>query len=124
MATKTLDLVGKRRIEQGTSFAITIRPSSNTLDFAGSTWAGQIKAKYSDVDPVATFNCVTADDSAGLYVSVTLTPAQTSAIVCGTADTYKKKSTFFCYDIECTLSDLTVIRCLEGAVEVSPEVTT
>ena len=56
-------------------------------------------------------------------VLITLTPAQTTAIPVAATATPDRKLTQYIYDIQVTKPDGSVDRILEGAVEVSPEVT-
>ena len=128
MAAATLDLVGEDRVEQGASYTLRVYMTSSTTDFTGSTAAAMIRKKYSDALPQATFTCTPGNDvgypATGRYwFDLTLTPVETAAITVDAAQSYRKKTFKYCYDLEVTLADTSVLRMLEGAIEISPEVT-
>jgi hypothetical protein len=125
MAATKFDLTGTAKIEQGSSYKTRLYLSSATLDFTGSTSRGQIKKKYSDTAILAAFtatngaNPIDPDPAKRFWVDLTLTPTQTSAIPVDAASNYKKKSVLYCYDVEIELVGGTVIRLIEGTVEVT-----
>lgn len=126
------NLTGSRRIEQGATYTFRLYLASSGYDFTGSTVESKIREKTSDAASVATFTCVTDMDpgypgTGQFWVDLTLTNVQTAAIPIPTAQSYKKISKTFCYDVEVTLDAAPhtgeVLRLIEGDVEVSPEVT-
>lgn len=120
----TLDLVGDEyKIQQGANYKMSMRLKSAALDFTGVTARSQIRAKYSDANPIVSFTATPGSDSDGVYVDLTLMPEQTAAIPVKPAVNETKRSTYYCYDVEAVLADSTVIRLVEGIVEVSPRAT-
>jgi len=103
-------------IEQGASFSrlITITDADNNpVDISGDTFAGQVRKhpKQDIIEGAFTFQFHT-DGTDGKIVI--LMDNETTASM-----TYGK----CVYDIEWTKSSGTVVRLLEGAINVTPEVT-
>lgn len=123
MPATTLNLTGSNRVEQGSSFSLRLRLSSDTLDFTGASCRGQIRPRACASNTVASFVCVYGSDVDGVYFDCSLSPAVTASIPCAITSGPTKSVTTFAYDIELVMAGGSVIRLLEGTVDVSPEVT-
>ncbi|SNS83568.1 MULTISPECIES: hypothetical protein [unclassified Azospirillum] len=106
-------------VEQGTTFALQIAVKSRNLSGAttarnlvGMTGRGQMRRKYSDPEIAAAFS-VTIPDPAGGIVAVGLTAEQTAGLLAKP----------HVYDIELVSPDGAVMRLVQGAATVTPEVT-
>jgi hypothetical protein len=123
MQVKRFDLSGDNCIIQGSNFQMRIRFSSAGLNLTGATLRSQIRKRYSDPDPLASFAIEMGSDVIGSYGYLRLSPATSSAIPMEPASDFKKKSTWGTYDVELVLSSGEVYRIQEGLVEISPEAT-
>ena len=113
--------------EQGATFSLllTIKDSSNVaVDLTGNTYAGQVRKKISDEDPVATFTCTVQNQITNTgELLISLTPAETSAIPMKSQNKQERTLEEYAYDIEATYPDGSKERILEGIFSLSPEVT-
>lgn len=125
MAAGSYDIL----IEQGTTFSLvmTIKDSTGSVvDLTGYTFRGKVKKSLSDVAAVATFTCTKgsqSDPATKGKVTITLTPAQTSAIPLTVSGVYHTLTPMV-YDIESETTGGEVTRWLQGVANISPEVTT
>ena len=102
-------------IEQGTTWSKGLelnRPDGSALDLTGHSFRGQMRATFGSADPAATFTCGIVEAAAGT-VSIALDENTTTGIPAGS----------YVYDIEMVKPDGTVIRLMEGKIQVTPEVT-
>ena len=102
-------------IEQGTTWSKGLelnRPDGSALDLTDHSFRGQMRATFGSADPAATFTCGIVEAAAGT-VSIALDENTTTGITAGT----------YVYDIEMVNPDGTVIRLMEGKIQVTPEVT-
>ena len=112
MPAQKLNLTGNNRVEQGSTYElkITCKTTAGAVyDLSGSTCAAKIretKAAATSVDFASAINTTTG------VITLTLSATVTAAITFTTGF----------WDCELT-TGTTVIRLLEGAVEVSQEVT-
>ncbi len=111
-------------VEQGATFTKTMYLKDSTgavINLSAYSGRGQIR-KYHRSDDIQVSFVVTITGATGKVV-ISLTAAQTAALVAGedTADVRSK----YVYDIELydTVTQIIVRRILEGDVYVSPEVT-
>lgn len=123
MSAGKLDLY----VEQGTTFKreIVLSVGSVTplpIDITDWIFSGQIRKNYSDATILATFAFTITDAIEGQFL-MELTNVETSAIPVTKAASAARKNTQYIYDVEATKPDGSVIRVLEGAANVSPEVT-
>lgn len=112
-------------VEQGASWerVVTLADSAGTaIDLTGATVTGQIRETYSSETVIQTITGAVTDATAG-QITLSMTPAETSAIPVNDATTYTRPTTKYVYDVEVLKADSTVIRLLEGVAEISPEVT-
>lgn len=111
------------KINQGETYSLRLRLSSPNVSLVGATGRGQIRSKFTDAAPVATFTVSVGTDSDGDYILATMAATVTAAIPL-TVTGPDRRTERFAYDIEVVLSDTTtVIRVVEGIAEVSPEAT-
>lgn len=115
-------------IEQGATFKTEMvfkDESGNLTDLTGFTYAGQIRSKYDSSSPVATFDITVANQTSDRgKIIIMLSSAATAAIPCSpSTNTDPRPITRYVYDIECTKTDGTVDRILQGVISVSPNVT-
>jgi hypothetical protein len=115
-------------IEQGATFKmvfIITDETSSRVDLTGLTFRGMVKKAFSDSNAQAsfTFNVLdqTVSDTKG-KVEVYLTAAETSAINVYSKGPVRSINNMV-YDIESEDLEGVVIRWLQGAASVSPEVT-
>jgi len=111
-------------IEQGATFSETLtwRDSTGTaINLTGYTITSELKRKFSDANPVATFTCTITNAAGGVFtrtlsatLSAALPIAQNSN---GTTDMLP-----LYHDIK-AVSGSTVYRIIEGICYVSPRVT-
>ncbi len=102
-------------IEQGTTWSKGLEltsPDGSALDITGHSFRGQMRAAFASADPAATFACGIVEAAAGT-VSIALDENTTTGIQAGT----------YVYDIEMVSPDGSVIRLMEGKIQVTPEVT-
>jgi hypothetical protein len=122
MAAGALDLT----CEQGTTFKRTITLYQDTakavpVDLTGFTFRGQIRSSAKATGaPTAAFLCAITNATGGAF-SISLTAEQTSAIPT-IGESYSVMKAYV-YDLEMVAGDGTVSRLLNGAFNVSPEVT-
>ena len=113
-------------IEQGATFKMLLSitdETSNPVDLTGLAFRGMVKKAFTDTSPQASFSFTVLDQMSDKgKVEVYLTAAQTTAI-----DVYSKgpvrSINNMVYDIESQSQNGEVIRWLQGAASVSPEVT-
>lgn len=113
-------------IEQGSSFnmQLTINDSLGApIDLTGHVFRGQIRKTISDtvIQASFTFTLLNQITDTG-KVSVTLTDAETAAIVVPAQRTVLRTAVAMSYDIESEITGV-VYRWLEGTANISPEVT-
>lgn len=112
-------------VEQGASksFSVNLKDSLGVaIDLTGYSGRGQIKIKASDAVPLAEL-VVEVTDPANGGVTVSLPAAALSGHVSIKGASYSAKVPAV-YDVELyTDDDEDVIRLLNGAVQISPEVT-
>ena len=105
-------------IDQGTSFSsdVTVKDAnSNGWDLTGYTAAAKLAKGYQSTKTRQDITCTVANDPTTGVVTLSLTPAQTSAL---DAERYV-------YDLEITkTASGAVTRVIEGIITVSPQVTT
>jgi hypothetical protein len=98
-------------VDQGTDFSVgldLLDANQEPLDMTGVTARGQAR-KYYGSNTAISFNTSIADG----FLIIDLTAEQTANM---TAMRYV-------YDVELVLSDNTVVRIIEGNLDVAPEVT-
>ena len=114
-------------IDQGADFklTLTIKDSTDTeVDLTGHTFRGQIRKTISNATVVASFTFNILDQVANTgQVEVSLDAATSTAILIPKQDNTTRKAEKFAYDIESEDGAGTVVRWLEGVVNLSPEVT-
>jgi hypothetical protein len=101
-------------IDQGSTFTVTIDvtdASDNVLNLTGYSVAGQMRKTF-DSTAFTAFTA-TVQSAASGKVKITLTAAQTNALVSGR----------YVYDVEITSNEGIVTRVVEGQIEVTPGVT-
>ena len=100
-------------VDQGTHFSTTISIANmddEAIDLTGYSAAAQIRKHYSSSNSV---NFGVSIDAQQGDLTLTLTPAQTNAMVPGR----------YVYDVEVTNSSNVVSRVVEGIVTINPGVT-
>ena len=110
---------GDCSISQGAtySYGLTLADASNTaINLTGCTIASQIRDTPASSTILATFTVVITNATAGT-VSLTLSATQTAGLM-ATPDGY-----YYAHDVLLTRADGSIIRVLEGAVEVTAQVT-
>ena len=113
-------------MDQGATFDRTFElfeaDGITPMDLTGYLFAAQLRKKPQDTGaPVATFTC-----SLGLQtnqVNINLTDIQTGMIPLDASSTNPTATTRYYYDLELTAPDTTVLRLVQGYIDVSPEVT-
>jgi hypothetical protein len=101
-------------IDQGTDFEATIDVSDSAgfpYDLTGYTVASQMRKNYASASAAATFGC-THNEEAG-QITLSLDKVYTSDLEPGR----------YLYDVEITSSGGSVIRVVEGTVNVTPGIT-
>ena len=101
-------------IDQGSTFTGIIDvtdASDNVLNLTGYSVAGQMRKTY-DSSAKTDFTATVQSAGSG-KVKITLTAAQTNALVAGR----------YVYDVEITSGEGIVTRVVEGQIEVTPGVT-
>ena len=107
-------IVSNLTVDQGSTFSASIDitdTEDNILVLTGYTVAGQVRKTY-DSSTAVSFTASVSDAATG-EVTISLTPAQTNALVAGR----------YVYDVEITSAGGTVTRVIEGQLEVTPGVT-
>ena len=107
-------IVSNLTVDQGSTFSASIDitdTEDNILVLTGYTVAGQIRKTY-DSSTAVSF-AASVSNAANGEVTISLTPAQTNALVAGR----------YVYDVEITSAGGTVTRVIEGQLEVTPGVT-
>jgi hypothetical protein len=102
-------------IDQGSDFAnfFAVKENGAAKNLTGYNARAQMRAKYSDTTPAATFTCTMINASEGT-LKMELGPSVTKLLTPGT----------YYYDLEIyTSNDVSVIRLLQGKVTLTPEVT-
>jgi len=115
----TFDLTSDARIFQGASYSygLTLKNGSNTaINLTGCTLASQIRKTQASSEILATFSVSITSASAGT-ATLSLSPTQTAALPATPAESYWK------HDVLLTRADGSIIRILEGDVEVDASVT-
>jgi len=114
-------------IYQGASFSYPFRledDDGDPVSLAGATIRGKVKNDVDDLSAAAivtfTGTVTSAADGEG---ELTLTAAQTAAIVLPASAAKKRPLTTYLWDFEVLFSDGYVLRVAEGYCYVSPEVT-
>ena len=116
-------------IEQGATFKriLVFKDSDGVLiDLTGVVLRGQIRKTATDSTIISSFTCVVDPDQITNkgQATISLTATQTSAIAVDPQKFAERKPQKYAYDLEKVESDtVTVVRVLEGIVNVSPEVT-
>lgn len=115
-------------VKQGASYLLlmTIKdPALNPIDLTGLTFRGKIRATTSDpvVQANFTFNVLTQSGATLGQVQAILTPLATAGIIVPKATSAHRKITVMIYDIESDNGAGEVVRWLQGAANISPEVT-
>lgn len=111
MAAGVYDIV----IDQGADFALqmVVRENGSLRDLTGYSARAQLRERYGDAAPTASFVC-TVPNPAGGEVLMSMPNATTSGLTPGT----------YYYDLELyTSADAEVVRLLRGKARVTPEVT-
>lgn len=112
-------------IYQGATFELNLEIKDGTgaaMDLTGASLAGKMRKLASDAAATASFTCTITNAASGL-ATISLTAAQTAAIVANPSVKATREITNFCYDIELTDSLSKVTRILQGVVNFWPEVT-
>lgn len=105
-------------IEQGATFELNIT-IDGSIDLTQYTARGQIRKSATDTTVVYDFTCTVVSAT---QLKVSLTATQTTALVT-TGKNYSEVTLAY-YDVEIEkTSDHSVIRLLNGAVKISPEIT-
>jgi len=115
----TFDLTSDRRIfcAASYSYGVTLKDGAGAaLNLTGCTLTSQIRRTQGSPEILATF-AVSITSSSGGTATLFLTPTQTAALPATPADVYWK------HDVLLTRADTSVIRILEGDVEVDAAVT-
>jgi hypothetical protein len=100
---------------QGSTFTLPLRLTSNDvpIDLTDYTFAGQMRTSVSAAIATENFTFTVQVPATGGIVIVSLTDAETAAIV----------ARQYVYDIEMTDGDGSTTRILQGTITVDPEVT-
>ncbi len=114
-------------VKQGSTYQLllTIKDDSAVaIDLTGYTFRGQIRTSTSDptVQAAFSFNILTQSGATLGQVEATLSATDTAAISLPENDRPTRKITKMIYDIESEIGG-EVTRWLEGAANISPEVT-
>jgi hypothetical protein len=107
-------IISNLTVDQGSTFSASIDitdTEDNILVLTGYTVAAQLRKTYGSSTAVD-FTASVSDAAMG-EVTISLTPAQTNALIPGR----------YVYDAEITSAGGTVTRVLEGQIEVTPGVT-
>tara|TARA_Y100000310_G_scaffold134218_1_gene133206 strand:+ start:720 stop:1052 length:333 start_codon:yes stop_codon:yes gene_type:complete len=107
-------IISNLTVDQGSTFSASIDitdTEDNILVLTGYTVAAQLRKTYGSSTAVD-FTASVSDAAMG-EVTISLTPAQTNALIAGR----------YVYDAEITSAGGTVTRVLEGQIEVTPGVT-
>ncbi len=112
MPAGTFNLTGDYRIEQGSTFALTVTVTTSAgavYPLTAMTAAAKLRATAASTTSYA-FTCAVAESTGVITVSMTATETAAIAITAGV------------WDLELT-SGATVTRLLEGTVDITAEVT-
>jgi len=115
-------------IEQGATFTRTMQYKDSTgtaINLTGMTLNAQIRRSYSDPTITQSFTIVIANQTVPATVgqfSISLTSAQTASIPVNPAVDFQNNTTNYTWDIFLNTGS-EVRRLIQGAVFVSPEVT-
>ena len=117
----TFDLTSDARIFQGASYSygLTLKNGATppvAINLTGCTLASQIRKTQASSEILATFS-VSITSASGGTATLSLSPAQTAAIPATPAETFWK------HDVLLTRADGSILRILEGDVEVDASVT-
>ena len=115
----TFDLTSSSRIFQGASYSygVTLKDGAGAaINLTGCTITSQIRRTQASSEVLATFSVAITSASGGT-ATLSLTASQTAALPATPAETYWK------HDVLLTRADSSVIRILEGDVEVDASVT-
>jgi len=115
----TFDLTSAARIFQWASYSygLTLKNGANApINLTGCTITSQIRRTQASPDILATFSVAITSASGGT-ATLSLSPAQTSSLPATPAETFWK------HDVLLTKPDSSVLRILEGDVEVDASVT-
>ncbi len=116
-------------IAQGSDFELlfTFKDGAGALiDLTGYTFAGKLRRKTQDSTVIASFAFTILDQSQPAtkgQVRAKISAATSSAIALDPSENYKRKITYFAYDMERTRPDGNILRFREGSISISPEVT-
>lgn len=123
MAAGSLDIL----VEQGATFAMRLVLSDSVgspLDLTGWTFRGQIRSTYDAGTILASFSFVVPNQITDPgAVDCSMADSVTETIPVTASTNYKKKDTFYPYDIEGEDTSGNVYRVVQGTATVSPEVT-
>jgi len=114
------------QIDQGATFRITVNvkdSSGNNLDLTGYTGRGKIRATPEDTTVVASFTVSVMSPATDGNLSISLSDAVTAAIPANDSESFQRRLTDYCYDIEIVAPGGDVTRIIEGAAYLNPEVT-
>lgn len=112
-------------IFQGANFLLPFEledQDGEPISLAGATIRGKVRNDVDDVNPIIAFTGAVTGAATGAG-ELTLTAAQTAAIVLPASEEKKRPLTQYLWDFEVEFSDGYVQRMAEGACYVSPEVT-
>lgn len=115
-------------VKQGSTYQLllTIKdPDDDPIDLTGYTFRGQIRTSTSDstIQAAFSFNILTQSGGTLGQVEATLSATDTAGIELPENDRPTRKITKMIYDIESETGGGEVTRWLEGAANISPEVT-
>lgn len=112
-------------IDQGSTFRLDIALTDDLnapIDITGDLVIGYVRKTASNRNIEAMFTVVEDDFTQGKFALI-LSAQQTSALKCNPSYSAQRIPTQFAYDVELHYTDGTVIRFLQGVLNVSPEVT-
>lgn len=93
------------------------------LDLTGWTFRGKIRKRFADTASVIDFTIAPNSPATDGIINVSLTAVQTAALPIAMPTSAERKLTQWAYDIEGQDPTGVVFRFLEGAANISPEVT-
>lgn len=112
-------------IFQGASFDLPfmVKDEDNVaVSLSGATIRGKVRNDVDDAAAIVSFTGTVTDGPNG-EGEITLTAAQTAALVLPASDAKKRPLTQYLWDMEVEYSDGYVQRLFEGQCFISPEVT-
>ena len=119
-------MAGKWKIEldQGATFSldVTVKENGVVKDLTNYLGRGQFRKAMKQTTATEDFTVTIPAPKTQGVVQISLTAAETTALECG--DSKDSPESQYLYDIEIyTAGDATVLRILEGALTVNPNVT-